>query len=111
MRILKYIAIAWVLVSGAANAGYTANTKSTIEFLKIYNSDIVYFRLQTMPQTGCRVNYFVLSPNLTEAQRNRQFTTLLTAKIAGAKVEIGYDGNAPDCYNDRALVHAVSLEQ
>lgn len=90
-------------------AAYTANHASTVRWVKIYNSDTIYFRLDDQPATQCPDQFFALSPTLTEKQRDRYYVMLLTARSTGAEVVVGYDGFAADCLNGRPLVHALEI--
>lgn len=91
-------------------ADYTANVKSTVNWIKVYNNDTIYFKLSTMPgDHQCKYNYFVLSPDLTDKRRDRYYSMLMTAKVSGLNISVGYDKNNPDCVSDRPVVHALSL--
>lgn len=57
----------------------------------------------------CTGSFFALSPTLTEKQRDRYYSMLLTAKTTNAKVTVGYDKDSPDCFAERPIAHALSL--
>jgi len=91
-------------------ADYTANHISNITWVKIYNSDVIYYGLETMPTDHqCSGTFFVLSPTLTEKQRDRYYSMLLTAKTTKAQINVGYDKVTADCYATRPVTHAISL--
>ncbi len=91
-------------------AAYTGNHNSTVSWLKIYNSDTIYFKLSSMPTDHqCSSNFFILSPNLTEKQRDRYYSMLMTARVSGKTVSVGYDKNNPACVSNRPIVYALSL--
>lgn len=90
-------------------ASYTGNHSSTVSWIKIYNSETIYFKLASMPADHqCGNDYFILSTSITETQRDRYYSMLLAAKASGDVVTVGYDKNNPDCLNDRPLVHALA---
>lgn len=90
-------------------ADYTANHSSKVTWVKIYNNDIIYFGLESMPADHkCQYNYFVLSPGLTEKQRERYYSLILTARVNGQLVSVGYDKDNPHCVDGRPYVYAIS---
>ncbi|MCH2160091.1 MAG: hypothetical protein MK096_15080 [Oleiphilaceae bacterium] len=96
--------------SGFLLAAYTANTTGAVSWVKIYNTDTIYFQLQSMPSDHqCSTNYFVLASSITSDQRDRYFSMLLAAKMSGAKVSVGYDKNGT-CQNNSPLVYALSIQ-
>lgn len=97
------------LMSAPCLAGsYTANHPSTVTWVKIYNNDTIYFGLESMPTDHqCTGNFFALSPALTDKQRDRYYAMLLTAKLSGVSVTVGYDNAGPDCFNTRPVAHAL----
>ena len=98
-----------VFISLPCMAAYTGNHKSKVAWVNIYNNDTIYFSLESMPPDHqCPTNYFILSPGLTEKQRDRYFSVLLSAKATGAEITVGYDKNNPDCDLGRPLVHTIS---
>lgn len=107
---MKQIIILTALISLPCFAAYTGNHKSTVSWLKIYNSDTIYFKLATMPgDHQCTNDYFILSPNLTKKQRDRYYSMLLAARASNSQVSVGYDKDNPDCILNRPVVHALSL--
>jgi hypothetical protein len=108
---LIVVAVLTQLWSHAVWSGYTANVGSTVKWVKIYNSDTIYFELHTHPTTACTIDNFVLNPSLTSEQRQRYYALLLTARATGQPVSVGYGEQPVDCYNDRALVYAMSLTE
>lgn len=109
MSTLAAVMAITVLWSHAAWPSYTNNQLSTVAWVKVYNSDVIYFQLTTQPTTACALTYFVLSPGLTADQRQRYYALLLTAKATGQQVSVGYGVQAVDCYDDKPLVYALSL--
>lgn len=109
--ILASVAVTTQLWTNAVWSGYTANVVSTVKWVKIYNSDVIYFELHTHPPIACTIDNFVLTPGLTSEQRQRYYALLLTARATGQPVSVGYGDQAGDCYNDRALVYAMSLTE
>lgn len=106
----KSILVSLLFLSYSCLAAYTGNVKSTVSWIKIYNNDTIYFKINTMPSDHqCSADYFVLSPNLTDKQRDRYYSMLMTAKASGNDVIVGYDKNSPDCVSNRPVVHALSL--
>ena len=106
---MKVMGILLTFFSCACFANYTGNHSSKVNSIKIYNIDTIYIMLETMPvDHKCAENYFVLSPTLTESQRNRYYSMLLAAKSSGGAVSVGYDKINPDCINGRPVVHAIS---
>lgn len=99
-----------LLFSLPSYAEYTGNYSSTISWLKIYNSKVIYFRLKAMPTDHqCQNDYFIISPSLTEKQTDRYYAMLMAAKASGASVVVGYDKDNPTCIYGRPLVHALSF--
>ena len=94
-----------------STAGYTANTGGKVAWLKIYNSNVIYFSLDTMPTDHqCANNYFALDPNLTERQSDRYYSLLLAARTSGATVSVGYDYQNASCvYGGTPVIYAVSM--
>lgn len=108
MKIIQIFLLTFIF-STSAFAAYTANHKSTIKWVKIYNSDIIYFQLDDQPTTDCSYSYFVLNNKLTENQRNRYYTTLLAARASGQEISVGYDRQQADCLYDTPIVYAVAF--
>lgn len=107
-----FVTVATTVVwNHSAWSDYTANHMSTVQWVKIYNNDTIYFALHAHPTTACTVGYFVLSPGLNSEQRQRYYAALLTAKSTGQLVNVGYGEQAADCYNNRAIVYALSLTE
>jgi len=105
----KNLLLLIAFVSLPCFAGYTGNHNSGVSWLKIYNNDTIYFKLSSMPgDHQCSTDYFVLSPTLTEKQRDRYYSMLLAARASGATLSVGYDKNNPDCVSNRPVVHALS---
>lgn len=105
----KMMLVLIAFISLPSLAAYTGNHKSKVSWVNIYNSDVIYFGLESMPPDHqCQTNYFVLSTSLSEKQRERYFSILLAAKTTGSEITVGYDKNNPDCWSDRPLVHAIS---
>ena len=99
-----------LLVPWTCFGAYTANHTSTVSWVKIYNNNVIYFGLASMPSDHqCSDNFFVLAPSLTEEQRNRYFSMLIAAKASKATVSVGYDKDAPDCVANRPVVHALAF--
>jgi len=112
-RILWAWTIALVLLafpSRNALADYSANHTSTVKWVKIYNTDVIYFQLNIQPTTACAQPYFMLSTTLTSEQRNRYYAMLLAANATGDVVRVGYGTEPGDCHNDRAIVYALQAE-
>lgn len=104
----KYLMILFVLFSLPSFGAYTANYNAKVGWIKIYNDDTIYFGLESMPSDHqCTDNFFVLLPTLTEKQRDRYYSMLLSARASGTVVSVGYDKNNPDCINGRPVVHAL----
>lgn len=106
----KYIFLFLFVCSFPCNSAYTANHSSTVSWVKIYNSDVIYFGLASMPlDHQCEGTFFALSPGLTEKQRDRYYSMLLTAKTTNSTVSVGYDKVTPDCFSTRPIAHALSF--
>ena len=104
-----FIAVSLFCVSLSCGAGYTANHTSKVSWVKIYNSNTIYFRLESMPTDHqCANDYFVLTPSLTENQIDRYYSMLLAAKTSQSTVSVGYDKNSPDCYSNRPVAQALT---
>lgn len=103
------LSIGAALGAPAAWCAYTANCLSTVRWVKIYNSDTIFFALEQPPTTQCPEQSFVLSPALTEQQRSRYYAMLIAAKVGGNQVAVGYDDQSADCYRDRPIAHALNL--
>ncbi|MGY5452587.1 hypothetical protein ACVFI8_16820 [Agarivorans sp. MS3-6] len=100
--------ITLLFVSFSSNADYTANVSSTVQWVKIYNNSTVYFKLNDHPVTPCDYDYFILDTLMNEAETERFFTMLLSAKTTNAPVLVGY-GTAPeDCRSGRSLAYALT---
>jgi hypothetical protein len=98
-----------LLIAVPSFSGYTGNHTSKVSWVKIYNNDAVYFATDKMPSDHqCGNNFFTLSTSLSEKQRDRYFSMLLTAKASGATISVGYDKINPDCQSNRVVVHAIS---
>lgn len=110
MKLIKLVAALALYSASNVYAAYTGNVTSAVDWVKIYNNDTVYFKLADQPATQCGKDYFTLSSSLNDDQRNRYYSMLLAAKAAGIKLTVGYDSNAADCYQDRPLVHAISVQ-
>lgn len=65
-RVWYSLAIILLGIPHASWSAYTSNHESTISWIKLYNSDTIYFALVGQPSTPCAENYFVLSPSLTD---------------------------------------------
>ena len=105
---MKALIMMLMVFSCSCFAGYTGNHNSKVAWVKIYNNDIIYFKLENMPADHqCAESFFGLSPSLTEAQRNRYYSMLLAAKASGAVVSVGYDKVNPDCISNRPVAHAL----
>lgn len=103
-----YLTILFALLSSPCFAAYTGNYDAKVSWIKIYNDDTIYFALESMPSDHqCTDNFFVLSPTLTEKQRDRYYSMLLAARASGAVVSVGYDKVNPDCIYGRPVVHAL----
>lgn len=107
MKKWRFYIFAACLFSIKAIAGYTGNIESKVLWVKIYNNDKIYFRLKNQPSNICGYGFFVLSPSLTEDQRNRYFSMLMAAKAQGTPVTVGYDSKSTDCYSNARLVYAL----
>ncbi len=104
----KILLLLFVSISLPCLAAYTGNHSSKVSWVAIYNSDTIYFGLESMPvDHQCPVNYFVISPALTEKQRDRYYSMLLAARASSATVALGYDKDNPDCVDDRPVVHTL----
>lgn len=65
--------------------------------------------MDTMPSDHqCTNDYFVLKSSITDKQRDRYYSMLLTARTTGTTLTVGYDKINPDCSNDRPVVHALT---
>lgn len=106
---MKFYLLALIFLSIPCFAEYTANHSSKVSWVKIYNNDTIYFGLESMPADHkCQHDYFVLSPNLTEKQRERYYSLILTARVNGQLVSVGYDKDNPHCVGGRPVVYAIS---
>lgn len=108
--IKKLITFAALVPFMASSGSYTANHSSVVTWVKIYNNNVIYFGVETMPANAtCSGGYFTLDHGLTEKQLDRYYSMLLTARAAKSLVSIGYDKDSPDCYSNIQKVHALSL--
>lgn len=88
---------------------YTANHTSKVSWVKIYNTDVIYFALDSMPDDHqCDGNFFILSKELTEKQLDRYYAMLLAARSSRGVITVGYDKTEPDCANGRPKTHSIS---
>ncbi|MPW29046.1 hypothetical protein F9L16_08565 [Agarivorans sp. B2Z047] len=100
--------IALLTISFSSSAAYTANVTSTVQWVKIYNNQTIYFKLNDHPNTPCDQDYFILDSLMDDAMTERFFTMLLSAKTTNAPVLVGY-GTAPeDCRSGRSLAYALT---
>ena len=107
---MKKIILALIaFVSVPSMAAYTGNYSSKVSWIKTYNSDKIYFKLESMlPDHQCSADSFILSPTLTKKQKGRYFSTLSVARSSGSTISVGYDKSNPDCVSNRPVVHAIS---
>ncbi|MEE1674406.1 hypothetical protein SNR37_003845 [Agarivorans aestuarii] len=103
-----FTAIALLFVSLSANADYNANFTSTVQWIKIYNHDTVYFKLNEHPNTLCDQDYFILDSLMDDALKERFITMLLSAKTNNAPVLVGYGTETEDCRSGRSLAYALT---
>ena len=90
-------------------AADTGSYNSKITWVKIHNSDTIYFKLESMPgDHQCSTNHFILLPALTENQRDRYYSMLLAARASAANVTVNYDKNNADCVFNRPVAHALT---
>ena len=104
----KIFLLVIVIASLPCFAAYTGNHSSKVGWVKIYNNDTIYFKLESMPSDHqCPDNYFGLSPSLTEKQRDRYYSMLLAARASGAVLTVGYDKDNPNCVSGRPIADAL----
>jgi len=100
------------LLPTIALAAYTGNVNGTVTWVKIYNSDNIYFGFSNMPTDhGCTDNFFAINPSLDPELKKRYYSMLLTAKSTKSNVEVGYDKKSASCTNGRPMVESMSLTQ
>lgn len=108
MKKITFGMVVFALLSFPCFGAYTGNYSAKVSWIKIYNSDTIYFALESMPgDNQCPESSFVLSPSLTEKQRDRYYSMLLAARASGATVSVGYDKDNPDCVGGRSVIHAL----
>ena len=108
---MKKLFLSLLLITTNSIASYTANHTTTINSIRIYNSELLYFYTASMPEdTPCSGTFFALSDNLTEKQFDRYYSMLLAAKATGAQVTIGYDKtDTANCINERPYVESLRI--
>ncbi|MES1189997.1 MAG: hypothetical protein ABUS47_02835 [Steroidobacter sp.] len=106
----RVIAILSAIVVSPCFAAYTGNYSGKVSWVHIYDSDTIYFALESMPTDHqCPNNYFTLPSSLTESQINRYYSMLLAARTSGAVVSVGYDKVNPSCVNGSPMVYALGM--
>ncbi len=109
-KILIFSALS--LFSTITLAAYTGNINGTVTWVKIYNSDNIYFGFSNMPTDhGCTDNFFAITPNLDSELKKRYYSMLLTAKSTKSNIEVGYDKKSPNCTKGRPIVESMALIQ
>jgi len=104
------IVVLFCLIANGVNAGYTGNVGATVEWVKIYNSNTIYFGIVSPVTSLCTVNYFALDSSLSTEIRDRYYSMLLAAKVSKTTVVIGYDSKNADCVGNAIKVHALNLK-
>jgi len=109
----KFIVLAAALAMApfqTALSGYSLNISGTVNWVKIYNSEVIYFELSNQP-AHCANRFFAISSTqqTSEKQRDRYYAMLLAARAAQTTVSVGYGTDAGDCVDGGVLVHALTF--
>jgi len=109
---MKIIGVTLILSSLSALAAYTGNISGTVTWVKIYNSNNIYFGFSNMPTDhGCTDSFFAINPSLDPELKKQYYSMLLTAKSTSANIEVGYDKKSASCSNGRPMVESMALIQ
>ncbi|WP_299011815.1 hypothetical protein [uncultured Shewanella sp.] len=108
---MRKLLLSLFLITTNCAASYTANHTTTINSIRIYNSELLYFYTASMPEDSpCSGTFFALSDNLTDKQFDRYYSMLLAAKTTGAQVTIGYDNTeSANCINTRPYAESLRI--
>lgn len=106
-----FILVGLLLLTTQAFADYNANATGQIKWVKIYNNDVIYFEITDQQPVHTQYNYFAVRGDsvISAEARSRYYAMLLTAKVSGKKVNVGYDNTAAGSYLGAVEVHAIEL--
>jgi hypothetical protein len=115
MYCLAGLSLTAQLFSMSAYATYNATVVGTVVTVQQMSTSLQYtpetftFTISTQPTVACGsgFNYFVVSPaTVTDAQTRKNFLAmLLTAKAAGASVQVAYDSTGGFCDQGMTAVY------
>lgn len=91
--IRKIIFITTCIIATKANAEWI-NSSGQVESLSVYDRNKILVKLKDnngSPIAACsNKEYFIIPATYSEESRNRMYSTLLAAKVAGQKVMLAY---------------------
>jgi hypothetical protein len=104
------LTLAALFTPGLAQAAYNANIGGKITNIRVYDTGVIFIRLDTQPSTHpqCATDYFAIDPALDPNIRALLLSRALTAKTTGETVNIGYDAQG-NCAHSRMRIHEIGL--
>jgi hypothetical protein len=103
------VALPLLLACGSAGAQYNDNIVGTIvQVIGYADGDQILVRLGNQPAShpACNATYFSLPGDVPDRRRIPMFNLLMTAKLTGEPITIGFD-NAGNCAEGFIRIHRV----